>query len=82
MSAPPGESFGQCNAGRNTIAIYVFQKEDAYARLQEVDALSTSDTPRIFWVYGDNWFTATSNDRLRDRVREALGGEATDNSRI
>jgi hypothetical protein len=78
IQIPKGESWGQCDG----LAIYVLGNNDALQRLKEGQAVAADDTPRLYWVYGDNWFIATEYPSLRDRVAKVLGGESTDNTRL
>jgi hypothetical protein len=75
---PKAESWGLCDG----IAIYVLGDKDALKRLQEGQAASSDDTPRTYWVYGDNWFIASEDAPLRDRIADALGGHSTDNTKL
>lgn len=78
LQVPEGESWGQCGG----IAIYVLGDKDALAWLQDVRTDATDDIPRVYWVYGENWFVASQNESTRDRLAEALGGDTTDNTKI
>ena len=73
---PEGQSWGQCG----TTAIYVLGDEDALSWLKSLESRTADDTPRLYWVYGENWFVATESRSGQEEVHDALGGETTDNS--
>ena len=79
---PEGESWGGCDVNGSGVAIYVLGDSDAFQVLKDGEAVASDDTPRIYWVYGENWFVATETAELRDEIHAVLGGGITDNTRL
>jgi hypothetical protein len=75
---PEGHSRGQCG----TTAIYVLGDEDALTRIKSLESRNDDDTPRTYWVYGDNWYVVTDDRSAQKEVHDALGGEVTDNTQF
>ena len=79
---PKGESWGGCNMHGGGLAIYVLGDKDALTRLRSGEAKSSDDTPRIYWVYGDNWIVSANNRTVQAEVHAALGGELANNTEL
>ena len=82
IQVPAGESWGGCNLAHGGLGIYVLGDKDALTRLESDEAKSADDTPRIYWVYGDNWIVAAESRAVQAEVLVALGGAITDNTEL
>jgi len=80
VRARPGDSSLTCKVLDAQITITVLESEEPFDSLRRVEAKAADDTPKIFWLYGDNWIIATQDEDVLAPLEAKLGGERADNT--
>jgi hypothetical protein len=77
---PSGETQLVCTVEDKRITIHVMKQEEGLQRIKRLNSGGNDEVPRVFWLYGQNWFIATHHEDVLKVLEVELGGDVTDNT--